>query len=87
MNGTKLILDDHGNNLDSFRLSQFGILQLLQRSHTTETSNWLGTIFCRFLQQTGSNIQIRLKSDTKSHRIRSGGLNLPGKLKFLFSDL
>ena len=38
LNGTKLILDGHGNNLDSFR-----------------TSNWSGTIFGRFLQQTGSS--------------------------------
>ena len=47
LNGIKLILDDRGNNLDSFR-----IILVLQGS--PQTSKWSGTIFCRFLQQTGS---------------------------------
>ena len=52
-NGTKLILHDRGNNLDSY-WNQFGILQVLQRSTTPQTSKWSGTIFCRFLHQTGT---------------------------------
>ena len=46
-----------GPNLLSKRLilNQFWILQVLQRSPTPQTSNWSGTIFGRFLQQTGSS--------------------------------
>ena len=36
--------------------NQFVLLQVLQRSPSPQTSNWSGTIFCCFLQQTGSNI-------------------------------
>ena len=50
LNGTKLILDDHGNNLDSFRISLESF-----RSHTPQTSNCSGTIFCCFLQPTRSS--------------------------------
>ena len=53
LNGIKLILDDHGNNLDSFTIS----FEILQRSPTPQISNWSGTIFSRFLQQTGSSSQ------------------------------
>ena len=38
-------------------LESVGILQVPQRSPTPQTSNWSGTIFCRFLQQTGSSEQ------------------------------
>ena len=31
-----------------------GTVQKLQRALIPQTSNWSGTIFCRFLQQTGS---------------------------------
>ena len=34
---------------------QLEIFQVLQSSPTPQTSNWSGTIFCRFLQQTGSS--------------------------------
>ena len=34
---------------------QFGTIQNLQRALLPQTSNWSGTIFGRFLQQTGSN--------------------------------
>ena len=34
---------------------QVGIFQNLQMFPTLQTSNWSGTIFCRFLQQTSSN--------------------------------
>ena len=37
--------------------TQFGIIQVLQRSLIPETSNWSGTFFCCFLQQTGSREQ------------------------------
>ena len=54
LNGTKLILDNQENLLDSF----FGILKVFQRYPIPQTSNWSdycsGTIFCCFLQQTGS---------------------------------
>ena len=34
--------------------NQFGIIQVLQRSPISQTSNWSGTFFCCFLQKTGS---------------------------------
>ena len=36
------------------------VLQVFQRSPTPQTSNWSGTIFCRFLQQTGSRASFGL---------------------------
>ena len=45
LNGIKLILDDHGNNLDTFRIILCRILQVLQRSPTPQTSTSSGTIF------------------------------------------
>ena len=40
LNGSKLILDDQGNNLLIW--DQFGILQILQRSPTAHTSAVIG---------------------------------------------
>ena len=53
LNGTKLILDDHGNNY-SFRIS----LESFRGAPTAQISNWSGTILCRFLQQSGSKMWI-----------------------------
>ena len=51
LNGIILILDDHGNNLDSLRIS----LESFRSFVGPQTSNWSGTIFfCCFLQ-TGSS--------------------------------
>ena len=36
-------------------LDQFGTIKNLQRALIPQTSYWSGTIFCRFLQQTGSS--------------------------------
>ena len=44
LNGIKMILDDQGNQLDSY-WNQFGIIQDLQRSPIPQTSNWSGTFF------------------------------------------
>ena len=44
LNGIKWILDDQGNQLDSY-WNQFGIIQDLQRSPIPQTSNWSGTFF------------------------------------------
>ena len=45
LNGTKLILDDHGNNLDSFR-NQNHILSVWNPlGPSTQNSNWSGTSF------------------------------------------
>ena len=49
LHGTKLILDDHMDNLDSFKIS------LESFSEVPYSSNWSGTIFCCFLQQTSSS--------------------------------
>ena len=54
MNGTKLILDDHGNNLDSFRISLESFRSF--KGPLLQTSNLSGSIFCRFLQQTSSRV-------------------------------
>ena len=32
-------------------------------SEVPQTSNWSGTIFCRFLQQTGSNLELKLQKN------------------------
>ena len=42
------------NYVASVTNKQFGIINVLQRSPIPQTSNWSGTLFCRFLQQTGS---------------------------------
>ena len=57
LNGIVLILDDQGNHLDSIIYNQLGIIQVLQRSPILEISNWSGTFFCYFLQQTGSSVR------------------------------
>ena len=44
---------------------QFGIIQVLQRSPILQASNWSGTFFCCFLQQTASRkTQLLPGSDT-----------------------
>ena len=63
LNGNKLILDDHGNNLDSFRIS-LESFRSFRGPYTPQTSNLSGTIFCRFLQQTGSTKKVWLKDLT-----------------------
>ena len=51
---------------------QFYTVQNLQRSPIPQTSNWPGTFFCCFLQQTGSNtyhvsVYKSLKEATEKH--------------------
>ena len=48
-----------GNSLGLI-YNQFGIIQVLQRSPTLQTSNWSGTFFCCFLQQSDSIAESRL---------------------------
>ena len=73
LNGTKLILDDHGNNLDSFTLSlesfRFFRGPLLHKSVT-------GTIFWGFLQQTGSRYLSHGDSFTCMRHIHISGILL-----------
>ena len=49
---------------------QFGTNQNLQ---STQTNNWSGTIFCRFLQQTG--------------KVGKGGVKTLKKLMTLYMDV
>ena len=64
---TKLILDDHGNNLDSFRISLESfrpfIGPLLHKPVTVRN------FFCRFLQQTGSNLDFQMIFDKVAHSL------------------
>ena len=61
LNDTKLILNDLGGHLCSFRnnlvLFRFQIFQMLSIS---QTSFLIGTFFCRFLQQDGSRILLQV---------------------------
>ena len=49
LNGINMILDDPLGLI----YNQFGIIQVFQRSPIPQTSNWSGTFFCCFSQQTG----------------------------------
>ena len=53
LNGTKLILDDLGNHLDSYAIS-LESFRSFRGPPVPQTSNWSGTFFCLFLQLTGS---------------------------------
>ena len=60
LNGMKWILNDLGE-LVRLIYNQFGIFQVLLR-----TSNWSGTFFCCFLQQTESSIaNFHLRNETR----------------------
>ena len=66
LNGIILIQDDQGITWTHV-YNQSEIIQVLQRSLIPQTSNWLGTIFCRFLQQTGSRPQTKFTCTYRKH--------------------
>ena len=53
----------------------FGTIQNLQRALIPQTSNWSGTIFCCFLQQTGSTLMIVVQPDLDTAFSLKGYLN------------
>ena len=56
---------------------QFFTVQNLQRSPTLQTSNWSGTFFCCFLQQTGSKKWCRYVETARKNCAAKKNHNLP----------
>ena len=65
---------------------QFGTIQNIQRALISQTSNWKGTLFCRFLQQTSSNEFVEGTEKEQFVRATTKGLQLNCELTETYSD-